>query len=212
MSEISQFSLLTKELRKSKSLISAGRGILAPSSSSTSISDNLTSTESFAVPNTLTSIDNENEFELFAETCSRDTIIREISTPKVDEKASELQDQESVSSNQSQENTLILIKSVGSVNQRYRLLRKEEEKRLALKASRLKRNFNEKPSIPVQDEVVDVEESVPRPVDILSVYDVVLDKLDYTKVSKEVDFFFSSLYTIYSSVWILSIRETLQIL
>jgi hypothetical protein len=182
----SSFSALTRDLNKSKSLILAGRNALDAGGSQT---------DSFAArPASVGAA--EDEFEELARWCSAQpgqslSLVDEgnakgLEAGETSEPLpSPVCDESSVST--AGDIAPILIKSVGTVKQRYRMLQREEELELAKKASRLKRSWAAEKKAPASDSTAgldgdgyeDEDEEVLAPA---VQYDIVLEELNYSKV------------------------------
>ena len=177
----STFSSLTKDLNKSRSLLQAGRSIVDASPSS-SFSGGI-DTASVGGDADVTGL--EDEFAELAKWCSEQpgqSFVEGNPAVKTEDAAATLLQKGETAKEGEEDGNIkpILISSVGTVKQRYRSLQREEEKKEARKASRLKRNFTEE----VKESVVstsDVEEVVAPAAPVVH-YDITLENLAYSKV------------------------------
>lgn len=178
----SSFSSLTKDLNKSRSLLQAGRSIV--DSTPCSSFDGGIDTASVGGDADVVSL--EDEFAELAKWCSQQpgqSVVEGIPTVKAKEIVNVLEKEENPKEDDEDGSIQpILISSVGTVKQRYRSLQREEEKKEAKKASRLKRNFTEEAKEPVSC-ISEADEEVAPNTPVVQ-YDVVLENLSYSKVHR----------------------------
>jgi hypothetical protein len=182
------FSSLTKELRKSRSLILAGKSALGTTENETatkifppSVGDPTTmppvsveaAEDSFppSVCPDKSAVSGQEDYALVAERVIAENDLRDESS------------QEEYSGSNAQQHDPILIYSVGTVKQRYRMVKKKEEEREALKAIRFKRSNQVKPAPDIgrveQQQQQDMEVDASAQLQ----YDMIVDNIKYSTVS-----------------------------
>ena len=184
------FTSLTRDLHKSKSLIHAGRSSMSMESIQLSTDINSNYADIVADANIC---DAESEFEEISKiTSQQQDLIPASHIHSVGKRIKQktFESDSNVAENETSELNVaptipILIKSVGTVRQRYRLLQMEEAAESEKRAKRFRRHFfpkNNSIAITKTDQIsrIPVLECATTP---LVAYDIVLDDLDCIKVS-----------------------------
>ena len=182
---------LFKELNRSRSLVHAGKSVL---DRTVSVSKEITNSVSEVSSNSTATWDSLMEGST-NNTAVNSGLVAALDSSTTPDLKSVENISESLSDDISHENYTddavapILIHSAGSVRQRYRQLKKEEEQKEALKATRLKRNFNLRPSPKDFPYAVDPVHNCAEPVsEAVSLFDITIDNLNYSKVFSSIHY------------------------